>query len=456
MLSLLMSTAAAPSAGRLILSAILGIALLLLLIIKGKFQAIISILISAIFIGILAGMPFETIVESVNSGIGGTLKGIALLVGLGSMFGAILEISGGAQQIANTLVNKFGDEKAAWALGITGLVIAMPVFFDAGLIILIPLAFSLARRTKKSTLSYAIPLLAGLAVGHAFIPPTPGPILVSSMLGVDLGYVIIVGLISGTVAMIIAGPIFGKYIGKKIYVPVPEIHANVDEIPNEKLPKFSIVVSIILIPLVLIILNTVSKAVPALSPVVPFFSFIGEPFVALLIATIAAMLVLGVKYGYSREELEKVMTKSLEPTGLILLVTACGGVLKFILINSGIGEIIGNTVANSPFPYVIVAFIVAALVRISVGSATVAMTMAAGIMAAMPGLAESSPLYLACVTAAVAGGATVCSHFNDSGFWLVTTLLNIDEKTTLKSWTMMETLVGFSGFVVALIISFFA
>ena len=444
------------SASRLILSAIAGVALLLILIIKGKLQPVIAILISAIFIGLCAGMPYDTIIKSVNDGIGGTLKGIALLVGLGSMFGAILEISGGAQQIANTLVNKFGDDKAAWALGITGLVVGMPVFFDAGLIILIPLAFSLAKRTNKSTLAYAIPLLAGLAVGHAFIPPTPGPILVSSILGVDLGYVILVGLVCGTVSMVIAGPIFGKYIGNKIYVPIPEYHANVKNISEDKLPGFATVVSIILIPLVLIILNTVSNAIPALANLAPFFSFIGEPFVALLIATLVAMMVLGIKHGYSKEELEKVMTKSLQPTGLILLVTACGGVLKFILINSGIGEIIGNAVAGSPFPYVIVAFIVAALVRISVGSATVAMTMAAGIMAAMPGLSGFSQLYLACVCAAIAGGSTVLSHVNDSGFWLVTTLLDIDEKTTLKSWTVMETLVGFSGFVVALIISFFA
>lgn len=276
------------------------------------------------------------------------------------------------------------------------------------------------------------------------------------MLGVDLGYVILVGLASGIVSMIIAGPIFGKYIGNKIYVPIPEYHAVDKDIDNDKLPKFSTVVSIILIPLLLIILNTVSNAVPSLSKVAPFFSFIGEPFLALLIATVIAMMVLGIKHGYSREELEKVMTKSLQPTGLILLVTACGGVLKYILINSGIGEIIGNAVSSSPFPYVIVAFIVAALVRISVGSATVAMTMAAGIMAAMPGLSNYSQLYLACVTAAIAGGATVLSHFNDSGFWLVSTLLNIDEKTTLKTWTVMETLVGFSGFIVALIISFFA
>lgn len=168
---------------RLVIAALLGLAILLVLIIKFKVHAIISILVGAVSIGLIAGMPVSEIVRSVNDGIGNTLKGIALLVGLGSMFGAILEVSGGAQTLAVTMVRKFGDEKAAWALGITGLIVAMPVFFDAGLIILIPLAFSLAKRTKRSTLYYAIPLLAGLAVGHAFIPPTPGPILVANMLG---------------------------------------------------------------------------------------------------------------------------------------------------------------------------------------------------------------------------------------------------------------------------------
>ena len=172
---------------RLIFAAIVGLVILLVLIIKFKVHAMVSILIGAIAIGLIGGMPAAEIVSAVNDGIGNTLQGIALLIGLGSMFGAILEASGGAQTLAVTMVKKFGDEKAAWALGITGLIVAMPVFFDAGLIILIPLAFSLAKRTRRSTLFYAIPLLAGLAVGHAFIPPTPGPILVASMLGVDLG-----------------------------------------------------------------------------------------------------------------------------------------------------------------------------------------------------------------------------------------------------------------------------
>lgn len=442
---------------RLVAGAIIGLIILLVLIIKFKVHAMISILIGAISIGLIAGMPVKDIIAAVNDGMGNTLKGIALLVGLGSMFGAILETSGGAQTLAVTMVKKFGDEKAAWALGITGLVIAMPVFFDAGLIILIPLAFSLAKRTGRSTLYYAIPLLAGLAVGHAFIPPTPGPILVATMLGVDLGWVILVGILCGAVAMVVAGPIFGSYCGKKYMVPVPQHVAEQEDIDESKLPPFGLIVGIILIPLVFIICKSVCGVIfPAEHILNTIFSFLGEPFVALLIATIVAMYFLGTRYGYSMSQLEKIMTKSLEPTGLILLVTACGGVLRYTLQYSGLGDLIGSAVSGMHMPLVILAFLVAVLVRISVGSATVAMTMAAGIISALPGIAELSPLYLACVTAAIAGGATVCSHFNDSGFWLVKSLVGLDEKTTLKTWTIMETLVGGVGFLAALVISFFA
>ena len=332
----------------------------------------------------------------------------------------------------------------------------MPVFFDAGLIILIPLAFSLAKRTNRSSLFYAIPLLAGLAVGHAFIPPTPGPVLVATMLEVELGWVILVGIFCGICSMIVAGPVWGSICGNKYMVPVPEHVAKQEDFDESKLPNFWTIVGIILIPLVLIILDSMAGVIPALAGLAPIFGFLGEPFVALLIATIAAMLILGLKHGYNMDQLEKIMTKSLEPTGLILLVTACGGVLRYMLQYSGLGDLIGNAVSSANLPIVVVAFIVAALVRICVGSATVAMTMAAGIIAAMPGIADLSPLYLACTTAAVAGGATVCSHFNDSGFWLVKSLVGMDEKTTLKTWTIMETLVGGTGFVVALIISFFA
>ena len=444
---------------RLIIAALCGMVILLTLIIKAKFQPLIAILISALSIGLIGGMPVSMIVDTVNKGMGETLKGIALLVGLGSMFGAILEISGGAERVALTMMRKFGEKRAPWALGFTGMVVAIPVFFDAGLIILIPLAFSIARRTKKSALYFVIPLLAGLAVGHAFIPPTPGPVLVANILGVDLGIVIGLGLICGFFAMVVAGPLFGKFCGDHYKVPVPEQYLNAPEYDESKLPSFGTVVAIILIPLFLILINSVLGAIPegsAIDGIRPIFTFLGTPFVALLLATLAAMFLLGTRHGYSKEDLEKVMTKSLEPTGLILLVTAGGGVLRYMLQDSGLGTIIGNAVAATPLPIVVVAFLIALAVRVSVGSATVAMTMAAGIVAAMPVVSTLSPLHLACIVMAIAGGATACSHFNDSGFWLVKSLCNLDEKTTFKTWTLMETLVGTTGFVVALIISVFA
>mgnify|MGYP005950769425 CR=1 FL=1 len=272
----------------------------------------------------------------------------------------------------------------------------------------------------------------------------------------DVRLMIVSIVFVGIFAMIAAGPIWGSICGKKYMIEVPEHVAQQADIDESKLPKFGTIVGIIMIPLLLIIANSVAKVVPALAGIQPVLAFLGEPFMALLLATIAAMYLLGTRHGYTNAQLEKIMTKSLEPTGMILLVTACGGVLRYMLQNSGLGDVIGNAVANASLPLVLVAFIVAALVRISVGSSTVAMTMAAGIISAMPGLSALSPLYLACVTAAIAGGSTVCSHFNDSGFWLVKSLVGMDEKTTLKTWTIMETLVGGVGFLVALIISFFA
>jgi len=444
---------------RLIIAALCGLAILLILIIKVKLQALTSILISALAIGLIAGMPAKLITDTVTKGMGETLKGIALLVGLGSMFGAVLEISGGAERVAVTMMKKFGEKRAPWALGVTGLVVAIPVFFDAGLIILIPLAFSIAKKAKKSVMFFVIPLLAGLAVGHAFIPPTPGPILVASILGVDLGIVIFLGLICGTFAMILGGPVYGKFCGNKFDVPVPPQYLETTEFEESKMPSFSSVVMIIMVPLILILINSALGVMPDSNFVLmvrPVFGFLGTPFVALLLAAVIAWILLGIRHGYSREELEKVMTKSLEPTGLILLVTAGGGVLRYMLQDSGLGTIISNAVAATPLPIIVVAFIIALTVRISVGSATVAMTMAAGIVAAMPMVANLSQLHLACLVMAIAGGSTAASHFNDSGFWLVKSLCNLDEKTTLKTWTLMETVVGTAGFAAAVVISIFA
>lgn len=440
---------------RLLIAAAVGIVVLLLLIIKFKLHPVISMMIAAIIIGVGAGMPLTMISDTVEKGVGKTLQGIALLVGLGSMFGGILEVSGGAQRIAQTLIDKLGQKKAGVALGITGLVIGTTVFFEAGVVVLIPLAFSVAKQTKKSTLYYAIPLLAGLASGYAFVPPSAGSVLVADSLGVNLGVMIMVGIPTALICMIVAGVIWGRFIGDKVFTKLP---VNVEEIKDEpkELPPFGLVLGVILIPLVLILISTISKYLPIPANVQNVLAFIGKPFLALTIATLAAMYFLGIKRGYTGEQLKKILDHSLRPVGMILLVIASGGVIRWMLQDSGLGEIIGPALEKSGMPLILVAFLIALLVRASVGSSMVAMTMASGIMATMPAVMATSVLYRAAMCCAICGGATALSHVNDAGFWLVGTFLEIDEKTTLKSWTVMETLIGVTALIVSLIISIFA
>ena len=422
---------------RLLIAAAVGIVLLLLLIIKFKIHPVLSLLISALFIGLGAGMPVPTLVSTVEKGAGETLQGIVLLIGLGSLFGGILEVSGGAQCVA-------------------GLVVGTTVFFEAGVVILIPLAFGLAKKTKKSTLCYVIPLLAGLATGFAFIPPSAGSVLVANMLNVDLGVMIAVGVPVGILSLLFAGILWSNFIGSRISTGLP---SNIQEVRVEEeanLPAFSTVLCIILVPLVLILLSTISTYVPGIDAVRPVLEFLGTPFVALIIAVLFAMYFLGKRQGYDGEQLKKIMDRSLRPTGQILLVITGGGIIRWILQDCGMGDIIGPALEKSGLPLILVAFLIAALIRASVGAAVVAMTMAAGIMAAMPGVAGLSPVYLAAMVCAINGGATAFSHVNDSGFWLVSSLLEIDEKTTLKSWTMMETIIGLTGLICAIVISLFA
>ncbi|WP_337548698.1 gluconate:H+ symporter [Anthropogastromicrobium sp.] len=440
---------------RLIAAAVVGIAVLLILIIRFKLHPIISMMLSAVIIGVGAGMPLSMISETVEKGVGKTLQGIALLVGLGSMFGGILEASGGAQKIAETLIDKFGQKKAGWALGITGLVIGTTVFFEAGVVVLIPLVFSVVRTTKKSTLYYAIPLLAGLASGYAFVPPSAGSVLTANALDVNLGMMIMVGVPIAIISMLIAGIIWGGFIGNKIFAALPE-DGNENVHSEKELPPFGLVLSVVLIPLVLILLGTISKYVAIPQLIADILGFVGKPFFALTIATLAAMYFLGIRRGFTGAQIKAIFDKSLKPTGMILLVIASGGVIRWMLQDSGLGNIIGPILESSSMPLILIAFLIALLVRASVGSSIVAMTMASGIMASMPAVMETSMLYRAAMCCAICGGATALSHVNDAGFWLVGTFLHIDEKTTLKSWTVMETLIGISALIVSMIISIVA
>ena len=450
------------SATYIIFIVVTGVSMLLLMVLKFKLSAFISLLITSIFVGILAGMPLYQITTSIQQGMGGTLGFVATVVGLGAIFGQMLESSGGAKSLAHYLLKKFGKSKASWALMLTGFIVGIPIFLDVGLIILIPIVYALTRNTKHSILYYAIPLLAGLAVTHAMVPPTPGPMAVSEILGVDMGWVVLWGIIIGFPTAVIAGPVFGSFIAKKIYIPAPEEIAETNpEIldASGKLPSFGIIALIISTPLLLILMSTligvgVKSGVFEKNLVTEILTFIGHPFTALIIATLLSIR-LCISRKMSRQTILDLSTKALGPAGIIILVTGAGGVLKQILVDSGIGKMLAESIAESSIPIILLAWTLSALVRIAQGSATVAMITAAGIMAPiLPAFNLDQP-NIALIVIAIASGATILSHVNDSGFWIVSKYLGMNEKQTLQSWTIMETIISVCGLIFTLLASAF-
>jgi Gnt-I system low-affinity gluconate transporter len=439
----------------LLTAVFIGIAVLLFLILRLKIQAFIALLIASIVVGVIAGMAPEDIIKTMQEGMGNTLGFVALVVGLGAMFGAILEHSGGAEALANYLLSKFGEKRASWALLITGFFVAIPVFFDVAFIILVPLIYSLQRKTKKSLLLYGMPLLAGLAITHAFIPPTPGPVAVADILKADLGWVILFGFIVGIPTAIVSGPLFAKYISKKIYLEAPKL-TTINENPNS-FPGVGIVLSIIGIPIMLIVGNTLLNS-PLLEnfniseSVKSWLKMIGHPFTALIIANIIAWYVLGIRRKTTKDILLKITTASMAPAGIIILLTGAGGVFKQMLVNTQTGEMLANYFADKGVSVLLFAFLAAVLVRILQGSSTVAMITAAGLTAPLllDGVTEINKALL---VIAIASGASIMSHVNDSGFWLVSKYLGLTEKQTFKSWTVMTTILALVGFSSVCILS---
>ena len=423
-----------------------AVAVLLFLIIRLKQQPFVALILVSMATALAAGMPPEKVMASIEHGMGGTLGFIAVVVGLGAMFGQLLEVSGGAERLTLTLLRVFGKQRAPWALALAGFLVAIPVFFDVGFIILVPLVYALSRETKKSLLHYGIPLLAGLAVTHAFVPPTPGPIAVAQLVGADLGRVIFFGIIIGLPCAILAGPVFGTWIATRIPAGIPaymETEADQKAWDEKALPGFGMVFGILLLPLLLIVLNTVTSAVlPGGHAARQLFAFIGHPFFALTAATLLAFTALGTCRGLSRDRVCEVATSSLAPAGLIILVTGAGGVFKQVLIDSGAGKALAEGLSGSGLQPVWAAFLIALIVRAVAGSATVAMMTAGGIMAPMLASTRIEP---ALIVIAIASGATAISHVNDSGFWLVNRYFGLSTKDTLKSWTVMETIIGVTG-----------
>ncbi len=451
-------------ASHLLLVTFLSIGLLLYLVLRVKLHPFLSLLITAMFLGVTSGMPLSKVNTAIQNGLGGTLGFVATVVGIGGIFGQILEASGGTEAIARNLIRRFGKDKAHWSLVMAGFLIAIPVYFDVGFIILVPVVYALAKDTKRSTLFYAIPLLAGLAVTHTFVPPTPGPVAVADMLGADLGWVILIGSLIGLPVAILAGPVFGSYISKKIDVAPPkhmmEELNNGTEQSECSLPSFTAVATIIGMPLLLMVVKSVIELLIKLGYmqegiVYDISVFVGHPFTALIIATLMAAYFLGARRGFTRKQLLDVSAKALAPAGMIILIIGSGGAFKEMLIQSGVGNVLAEGISATKLPPIVLAFIIAAAVRITLGSATVSMITAAGIIGPILEAYTLSEIHLALIVISIASGATILSHVNDSGFWLVGKYLGLTEMQTLRSWTVMETIIALGGFGIALLLSFF-
>lgn len=449
----LLAAAEAPTHGLGYLLGVLGaaIVLLLVLILVLRLQAFIALIIASIFVAIAAGMPLGEIPGTVVKGMGGALGFIATIIGLGAIFGQILENSGGAKTLAHSLVKLFGQKRASWAMLLTGFLISIPVFLDVGLVIVAPIIYALARDTKKSLLLFGLPLVAGMAVTHAFVPPTPGPVAVAEILGADLGRVILYGIAIGLPTAIIAGIFLVPPLCKNIQVDVPAFFEEAEE--SGSMPNFGLVSVIMGLPIVLIVLGSTWAKAEDPSSLQTLIAFLGHPVIALLLATLLALLFLGVMRGVGKDKLLDLSTKALGPAGIIILITGAGGVFKQILGASGVGDALAEWLGGFGISAVVLAYLFSMIVRVAQGSATVAMITAAGLMAGIVQAGTYTATDLALITVAIAAGSTMLSHVNDSGFWIISRYLGMTEAQTLRTWTIISVAISLIGFAFTVALS---
>jgi Gnt-I system low-affinity gluconate transporter len=462
---------AESSTGRLIGTLIAAIALILILILKLRVQAFIALLIASIFVGLASGTMYMTDIGStIQDSMGSNLGFIATIIGVGAIFGSMIEHCGGAQSLANGMLRITGEKRATWAMLFTGFLISIPVFLDVALVILAPIIYALARRSGKSLTVYGMPLLAGMMVTHSFVPPTPGPTWVAYTLGIPIGTVILYSVLVGLPTAVLSGIFFGGRIAKTVHIDPPDLIDAEEENP----PSFGMIASILFLPIVLIVAGSfveqlVGSSLPSglskgaradslrdLLGAAPIWqqtiSFLGHPIIALLLTTCLSLWLLGTKRGASREILMDVATKSLGPAGIIILITGAGGVFKGMLGASGVGQALADSLDGLGIPILFLAFFFSAISRIAQGSATMAMVMAASLMAPILSELDLSDAKLSLVVVAIACGAAGFSHVNDSGFWMVSRYLRMTEKETFKTWSVVSTAVAFIGITLASIV----
>jgi gluconate:H+ symporter, GntP family len=443
----------------LLLIAAGAIAVLLFLIMALRVHAFLALVTVSIATAFATGIPAANVIPTLTAGFGSTLASVALLVGLGAMLGRLVEISGGAQSLTDALIARFGEQRAPFALGIASLAFGFPIFFDAGFVVMLPIIFAVARRLGGGVLRYALPAAGAFSVMHIYVPPHPGPVAASGLLEAEVGLVVLLGLAVAIPTWYVTSYLFGIWAGRRIVLPVPDVlsggeRAEHDDDP----PKARTVIGLLLLPLVMIFLDTGLNTAATAGWVdgdAAWFHVaraLGNTAVALLVTVFVASYVLGTRRGRGRDVVEGLLNSALGPVAAIILITGAGGMFGGVLRASGIGDALADALSDIGLPVIVAAFIIASALRIAQGSATVALITAAGLVQPVVLAGGYNSVETATIVLALAAGSVIASHVNDSGFWLVGRFLGMDVKTTLKTWTVMETLIALVGFGIACLI----
>jgi gluconate:H+ symporter, GntP family len=437
----------------LLILTVLAIIIVILGVSLFKWHAFISLTIASLFLALFSGMPWNKIVGSYETGVAGALGHLVGIFALGTILGKMLAESGGGLSIANFFVRMAGEKMLPWAMFCSGFIIGIPVFFEVGVLILLPLVISIHKASKKNILLIALPAIAGLSIVHGIIPPHPGAIAAIGIYGANMGKVLLYGLIVAIPSGIIAGPLFASMIHKRVIPQEDPKFIEVKEKESAVLPGVGVSLFVILLPIILLLFGTFASYLTSNTGVQHVLAFIGSPLVALLISVFVAYYLLGFSKGMNRELIKKLTEESILPIGSIIIIIGAGGGFKQILIDSGVAKVIGNMANNFSLSPLVLAFLIAALIRVATGSATVALTTAAGIVA--PIVSHMSGVNLELLVIATGAGSLIASHVNDAGFWMVKEYLGLSLKETFKTWTLLETILSVVAFAITLIINAF-
>lgn len=439
----------------LLVSALASVVGLILLIAVFKLNPFITLLLASLSLALVTGMPASTIIHSFEAGVGATLGHIAVVVALGTMLGKMMAESGGADQIAYTLIRFFGEKRVHWAMVIIGLVVGLPAFFEVGFVLLIPIAYTVARRTRTSLIMVGLPMVAGLSVVHGLVPPHPAAMLAVTIFKADVGKTIFYALIVGLPTALIAGPLYAKIIAPHIDLPTenPISAQFVDHDPERSLPGFGITLFSILFPVLLMLIGSCADAITVpKSGANEVLHFAGNDDMALLIGVLVSFITLGRMRGFTRETILRFSNECLAPTASITLLVGAGGGFGRILQDSGVSKAIIAVALQSHIPLLLLAWLLAAMMRLATGSSTVAMTTAAGIIA--PIALHSTGVQPELLAISTGAGSLIFSHVNDGGFWLVKEYFNMSVAQTLKTWSVCETIISVSALVFTIALSF--